>query len=88
MSQDLQNRIDKAIELLQEPCGSCKDCKVACPLHIIVKVLRGQPATICPCCDEWWNGPIEYDFSSIISEIKMAECPKCGQGQSCQIGNG
>ena len=68
--------IKHAIEVLQEPCGACKDCDEMCMRNIIPRILRGLPSTHCPICDEWWNGPVEYLDGDTLG-MKEIKCPSC-----------
>ena len=66
-----------AIELLSYRCSACKGCEKTCSTFVILRVLRGEPATLCPMCDEWWEGPVEFADDDMT--MKQVECPFCAR---------
>uniref|UniRef100_A0A6M3L3Z8 Uncharacterized protein n=1 Tax=viral metagenome TaxID=1070528 RepID=A0A6M3L3Z8_9ZZZZ len=77
-NERLREAQERAERVVQMPCESCvKGCDEDCWSNILLRVLRQQPATRCPMCSEWWDGPVEEDGGSPILSAKQIECPFC-----------
>ena len=70
-----QSQVNLAIRIIEEPCGACKDCDPMCATNILLRILRGQPSTLCSVCGEWWDGPIEFEDTGL--GFKEIDCPAC-----------
>lgn len=77
MKPDLWSRIESAKRLINEPCGACKDCEDSCPMHVLKRILDGEPPTRCPICCEWYYGEVKYTDDG--RSMEQIECPECAK---------
>ena len=77
----LIKNVSKAMSVLQELyCSGCKDCEDSCPYNILIRLLNGENPTKCPVCDEWWDGPVEFNEHGACEFT----CPECLEFQASE----